>query len=299
MSLDVPDPRLLRAFIAVAEELHFGRAARRLHLSQPPLSMQIRRLEELVGARLFDRDRRHVALTDAGAVLLGRVRVVLGDLERACRDARRVAAGELGSLAIGYTPTATYEILPRLVTLHRRRRPDTRLELFELRSGDQPAALAAGRIEVGLACGPLGASPLVERVLVEERFVVAVARAHPLARRSQLRLTDLEGEPWVLVRRDVEPAWADGCAQALARAGLTIDIAQETDTKMALLGLVAANVGLSLVSASMRRVRRDGVVFRELADLRLRLPLVALAARAPSPRAAAFVEMAVSVGSPR
>src|SRR5688572_23771286 len=99
------DTRLLRSFLVVAEELHFGRAARRLHLSQPPLSLQIRRLEEQLGARLFDRDRRHVALTEAGAGLVGRARHLLGELDRACVDAGRVARGELGALAVGYTPT--------------------------------------------------------------------------------------------------------------------------------------------------------------------------------------------------
>jgi len=290
MSSDGPlEPRLLRSFVAVAEELHFGRAARRLHISQPPLSVQIRRLEEQVGVRLLERDRRHVALTEAGQLLLARARHLLGELERACREARRVGAGELGTLAVGYTPTATYEVLPRLVRRFRARRPEIRLELIEMRSADQPAALGAARIEVGLACGPVGDAAVVERTLVSERFVAVLAGRHPLARRARLRIRDLAGEPWVLVRRDVEPAWADACTRELARAGVIPEVAQETDSKIALLGLIAAEVGVSLVSASMQRIARDGVAFRPVTDFALRMPLVALTTAMPSPRASAFL----------
>src|SRR5262245_611264 len=122
------DAHLLRAFVAVAEELHFGRAARRLHITQPPLSLQIRRLEEQVGVRLFDRDRRPVDPTEAGSALLPRARRLLADLDAACVEAQRVARGELGTLAVGYTPTATYELLPPLVARFRAQRPELRLE---------------------------------------------------------------------------------------------------------------------------------------------------------------------------
>src|ERR1700759_4753366 len=108
--LDGMEPRLLRSFVAVAEELHFGRAAKRLHIAQPPLSMQIRTLEERLGARLLDRDRRHVALTEAGAFLLERARHLLREAERSSREVKRIARGEASVLSIGYTPTATYEV---------------------------------------------------------------------------------------------------------------------------------------------------------------------------------------------
>lgn len=287
---DQLEPRLLRSFIAVAEELHFGRAARRLHISQPPLSMQIRKLEELVGARLFDRDRRNVALTEAGAFLLERARHLLVESARACAETRRIGSGESGIVTVGYTATATYEVLPPLIRAFRRARPDVRLELIEMGSPLQPAALRASRIEIGLACGPMQSPDLEQRVVVEESFVVAVGNQNPLARRKRVRVRDLHREPFVVVRADIEPAWAEACSAALRRAGVEPCVAQETDSKIAMLGLVAANVGISLVSASMQRMGRSGVRFLPLADFKLRLPLVSLTLPTASPRARAFLQ---------
>jgi DNA-binding transcriptional LysR family regulator len=282
--VDAMEPRLLRSFIAVAEELHFGRAAARLHISQPPLSVQIRTLEERLGARLFDRDRRKVTLTESGRFLLDRARFLLAEGERSTLETARIARGESGVLTIGYTSTATYEVLPRLLRRFRARKPAVRLELVELRSALQLEALRAGRIEIGFACGPLAHGELVERVLATERFVAAVPRSHPLAKRERLRLRDLAESPIVAVRPDVEPAWANACAVALRRARTNLDVVQETDGKIALLGLVASGVGLAIVSESMRALGRDGVVLRPIVDLRITVPLVALHAKSPSPR---------------
>lgn len=286
------DPRLLRSFVAVAEELHFGRAARRLHISQPPLSVQIKKLEESLGARLFERDRRHVALTEAGAFLLPRARHLLAEAERSASEVLRIARGEAGVLAVGYTPTATYEVLPPLLRAFRKRAPEVRLELLELRSAEQPEALRHGRIEVGLACGPLDPPDLSEHVLVRERFVLAVSRGHRLARGGDVPLRALDGEGLILVRPDLEPAWADACTRALARARIRMPVVQETDGKIAMLGLVAAGLGVSLVSASMMRLGREGVVYRELPELRARVPLTLLTQQAPSPRAAELLRLA-------
>jgi len=285
------ESKLLRSFLAVAEELHFGRAARRLGMSQPPLSVQIRRLEEEVGARLFDRDRRSVALTEAGRLLVGRARHLLSEAERARAEVARVAAGQGGTLAIGYTPTATYDLLPALVPALRAAHPDVRLVLTELRSPDQPEALHEGRIDVGIACGPVGARELDERVLVRERLWAALPERSGLARRARVDVKALGRVPIVLVRRDVEPAWADASAAAVAHAGVRLDVVQETDTKIALLGLVAAGVGASLVSESMRCLGRRGVVFRPIVGLSLALPLVLLTPRTPSPRAQAVIRL--------
>jgi DNA-binding transcriptional LysR family regulator len=289
---DAMEPRLLRSFLVVAEELHFGRAAARLHMTQPPLSMQIKRLEDRLGVRLFERDRRHVALTEAGTFLVARARQLLEEAERSCAEAARIARGEAGSLAIGYTPTATYEVLPPLLHAFRRRAPEIRLELVEMRSGLQVDALRSGRIEVGFACGPIDEDGVAEHIVAHERFVAVLPRRHPLAGRARLRVRDLDEQPFVIVRPDVEPAWANACSRALVRAGVRVDVAQETDTKIAMLGLVAAGAGISLVSASMMRLAREGVVFRPIADLRVRVPLVALTSRSPSLRATQLLRLA-------
>jgi len=286
---DSMEPRLLRSFVAVAEELHFGRAARRLHISQPPLSAQIRTLEERLGARLFDRDRRHVALTEAGRFLLDRARHLLSEAERGAREVKRIALGESGVLTIGYTPTATYEVLPRLLQRFRKSMPAVRLEFLELASPLQAEALRRGRIEVGLACGPLAEAGTVEHLLAEDRFIAALPSSHPLAAKKSLRLRQLAGQPFVAVRADVEPAWARACSDAVRRARVQVELVQETDSKVALLGLVSAGVGAAFVSASMRSLSRRGVVYREIADFTLRVPLVGLLGAAPSPRARALL----------
>jgi DNA-binding transcriptional LysR family regulator len=281
--------KLLRSFVAVAEELHFGRAAKRLHLSQPPLSAQIRKLEGDLMVRLFERDRRHVALTPAGVELYGRARRLLVEAERAAVEVQRLARGEAGLITIGYAAAATHQILPRVVPAFRAARPDVRLALEELRSRDQPAALRDGRIELGLVCAPVDAPDLVEHVLVQEKPIVVLPARHPLARREVIPVAALDGQSYVGVRSDLEPAWAQASLRALARAGVQLTLVQETDTKIALLGLVAAGLGLSVVSQSMAELGRRGVVYRPLSGLPLRLTLSVLTSRAPTARAAAFV----------
>lgn len=289
-TVELLDLRLLRSFVAVAEELHFGRAATRLHIAQPPLSVQIRKLEDAVGTRLFERDRRRVALTEAGEFLLDRARQMLRESERARAETLRVARGEGGVLRIGYTPTATYEVLPRALRRFREQHPAVRLELEELRSPAQPDAVRDGRIEVGLACGPVAdGADLLERVLARERFVLALPRRHALAARRTVQVAQLAREPFVLVRPELEPAWASACIRALAGAGVHPEVAQETDSKIAMLGLVAAGLGVSIVSESTMRIGREGVVFRPLGRFALRAPLVALHFARLSPRAQAFL----------
>ncbi|HVJ93907.1 MAG TPA: LysR substrate-binding domain-containing protein [Labilithrix sp.] len=298
-SIDAMEPRLLRSFVAVAEELHFGRAAKRLHMTQPPLSMQIKKLEALVGATLFERDRRHVVLTEAGAFLLDRARHLLNEAERSFQAVGRIARGEAGILVVGYTATATYEILPPLLRAHRTRRPDVRLELVEMRSPLLPDAIRARRVDIGFACGPVDADGIVSRVLTRERFVAAVPHDHPLAGKSHVRLCDLQPHPFVQVRPDIEPAWASACTAALLRARFRPEITQETDTKIALLGLVAAGMGVSIVSESMTRLGRDGVAFRPIDDLDVRVPLVVLSSLRSSFRVDEFLRLAGRRGRDR
>jgi DNA-binding transcriptional LysR family regulator len=286
------DLRLLRSFVAVAEELHFGRAAKRLHISQPPLSVHIRRLEEDLGVRLFERSKRHVALTEAGGALVGRARHLLAEAARTEQDVRRVGRGEAGTLSIAYTPTATYEVLPPLVRAFRAAHPEVRLELCEMRSPDQPDALREGRCELGFACGPVDASGLAVETIAVEELIAVLPAGHELAGRAAVPIRRLARQPFVLVRPDVEPAWADASDRALRRAGAAPRVVQYTDTKLALLGLVAAGVGVSVVSASMRRMAREGVVFAPLSGVSVRLPLVLLERAALSPRARAFATLA-------
>ena len=283
--------RLLRSFVVLAEELHFGRAARRLHLSQPPLSLQIQKLEADVGVALFARTNRHVALTEAGSVLLARARHLLAEHARARADVARVGRGEAGVLAVGYTPTATYDVLPKVVPVFVRAYPDVRLELRELTSPSQAVAVRERRIELGIACLPVESEGLVEHTLLRERPVVILPKAHPLARRKSVPAVLLGDEPFVVVDREVEPGWAYGFDAALKSAGISARVVQETDTKIAMLGLVAAGMGLSVASASIGALGRSGVVLRPLTGLRFHFRLGVLAQPAPSPRAERFLSL--------
>lgn len=240
----------------------------------------------------MERDRRHVSLTEAGRFLLDRARHLLAEAERAQREMQRIAHGEAGVLTLGYTPTAMYELLPRLVPAFRKARPDVRLELIEMRSALQPDALREHRIEIGFACGPLQQPGVHEQVLVRDKLIAAVPAKHPLARRSKISVAALAAEPIVLVRRDVEPSWADASTAAIERAGYSLNVVQEADTKLALLGLVAAGVGLSPISSSMRHLGRKGAVYRDLTGLSLELPLVALTLATPTVRASELLRLA-------
>ncbi len=288
------EPRLLRSFVAVAEELHFGRAARRLHLSQPPLSMQIRRLEAELGVSLFTRSRHAVSLTEPGQALLGRARSLLLEADRAVQEVQRVARGESGVLAIGYTPNATFQVLPRLVPKFRARWPEVRLDLIELRSLEQPDALRAGRIEVGFACLPIDPGDLVQRAVTRERMVVALPATHALAKRARIPVTALRDLPYIRVPPEIEPGWSRLAFEALTRAGVSLVIAQEADTKLAMLGLVAAGMGVSVVSESMSSLGPRGVAFRPLSGVSERFELGVLSTRSPSARALALLELARS-----
>lgn len=275
--------RHLRYFVAVAEELHFGRAARRLAVSQPPLSAQIRDLERELATALFVRSHHRVELTDAGRALLPRARDVLGRVGAFAAEAASVARGEHGVVTIGYTTTATYELLPRLLARLRTHDRGITVRLEEMASPSQPGALADGRIDLGIACLPVIAPRTTAEPLIHEQITLAIPTRHPLARRARIRLADLRDVAQVGLRDSTEPGWAQACAGELLRARIVGPVVAEADTKLALLGLVAAGLGVAVISSSLATLRRPGVVFRPIADARTPLVLGALHRPAPSP----------------
>lgn len=283
--------RHLRYFVAVAEELHFGRAAKRLRISQPPLSAQIRDLEDEVGARLFERGTRTVDLTDAGRTFFSRAKDLLARAEAAKSEASDIARGELGTITIGYTTTAMYELLPRVLTEFRAERARIGIKLAEMPSHALARALDEGRIDVGFACLPTPLGDHVARVVGEDRMVIALPANHPLARRAKLRMRDLDGLAMVGVRPTIEPGWAKACEVALANAGIFPKVLQEADTKLALLGLVAAGLGAAVVSSSLGTLSRSGVVFRAIEGDETRLSLGMLARRTNGPLVKRFMRL--------
>jgi DNA-binding transcriptional LysR family regulator len=261
--------RLLRSFAAVAEELHVGRAAARLYISQPALSQQIRTLEEQVGLPLFVRHPRGVELTEAGQALLVEARQLIersDSFERTVEDLRRGAAG---SLRIGVAPGAPQSLLPDLLAPLRRTHPDVRIEVRELTTPDQLDALHAGSLDLGLVREPVDDSGLARRSLLVEPLGVSLPADHPLAECTTISLSQLEGELFVCFPRPWAPSLHDLLVAELHRTGVQArfqDSAHLSTTQ----GMVAAGLGLTL-SALPWLEGAEGIVWRPLTDVDIQI----------------------------
>lgn len=261
--------RHLRYFIAVAEELHFGRAALALGISQPPLSQQIQALEQQLGARLFERTNRRVELSEAGRLFLDEARLVLAQVDKAADVARRAQLGQLGELKIGFTASAPFtSSIPQAIFAFRQAFPAVHLALQEMSSKEVAEALEAGTVQVGIM-RPL---PLPESLVAVELFreaLVAIIRAdHPLAASSEkgLHLSALAAEPFVFFPRTFGSGLYAQLLTLARRAGFSPLIAQEAGEAMTLIGLVAAGLGVTVLPASYQRMRIEGVAYRTLLD---------------------------------
>jgi DNA-binding transcriptional LysR family regulator len=221
--------RRLRYFVAVAEELHFGRAAERLHIAQPPLSQQIRRLENELGVELLRRNRRRVDLTDAGRMLLESARPLLAEADRIEKLLRRAGEGTVGRLTIGFVGTASYETLPAILRAFRGRFPDVELRLEELTTGPQVAALRARRIDVGLVRPPVDDTSLRLTALVKEQLVAALPDSHPLAAFATVRVEQLAPEPFILFLREHGTGLYNDILAVCREAGFSPTVVQETN----------------------------------------------------------------------
>ena len=261
--------RHLRYFIAVAEELHFGRAAERLGISQPPLSQQIQALEEEIGARLFERTNRRVELTDAGRLFLDESRQVLAQVDKAVLLARRAHLGELGELKIGFTSSAPFtSTIPSSIHAFRKAYPDVHLDLQEMSSRQVLKALLEESLQVGVI-RPLALPDAVHWGELFREPLGAVLRAdHPLAAGSEdgLAIAALAEEPFVFFPRSYGTGLYDQVIALTRQAGFSPRIAQEASEAMTIIGLVSAGLGVSILPASFRRTRVDGVVYRTLSD---------------------------------
>jgi DNA-binding transcriptional LysR family regulator len=255
--------RQLRYFVAVAEELHFRRAAERLHISQPPLSQQIAALEEELGVRLLERTRRRVELTAAGEAFLRDARATLAELDVAVSTARAIDAGQEGVLRVGFVGSALLSIVPATVQRFRRTRPGAEIELRERSTVEQLRAVSTGLVDVGLVRPPIEADETLHTEVVRrERTVAALPEGHPLAGLRRVPMRRLAAEPLVLFPRDQAPGFHDLLISALAGTGTAPRVIQYAPEMLTIIGLVAAGIGVSLVPESVARLGLDGVTYR-------------------------------------
>ena len=256
--------RHLRYFVTVAEELHFGRAAQKLHISQPPLSMQIRALEKELGVTLLNRTQRHVSLNQAGNTLLGEARHILARVEQAVLMTKRAGRGEIGELAIGFISVADYNVLPLVLREFRRRFPLVNLTLRESTTDAQIRDLAAGRIDVGFVLPPINEPSLESVAILREPLIAALPEKHPLARKpGKLALEKLKDAPFILFPPALRPRSLRRRGQLLA-AGFSPRVEQEAIQMQIIVSLVSAELGVALIPASLANLQRTGVTYKFL-----------------------------------
>jgi DNA-binding transcriptional LysR family regulator len=258
-------PRQLQSFIAVAEELHFGRAAKRVNLSQPALSLQIKGIEEELEVKLFVRSRRKTELTEAGQIFIQEARDVLQRTEQAIATVRRAALGEVGTLRIGFISTAAAIIMPPLVKRFRERHTHVDVELRNVLTRDQLTQLQERKLDIGFLRVPLQTPPEIRtRVVHKEPFVLLVPASHPLAQKKDLKLSDCQNEAFVMYSRKMATGFHDQIMNILHRNGLSPHVVQEAAEMYTLISLVATGLGLAVAPASIALHQADNVVVREL-----------------------------------
>ncbi|KNC90394.1 LysR family transcriptional regulator [Trabulsiella odontotermitis] len=259
--------RHLRYFIAVAEELHFGRAAARLNISQPPLSQQIQALEQQIGARLFARTNRSVSLTAAGKQFLADSRQILSMVDDAASRAERLHQGETGELRIGFTSSAPFiTAVSDTLSMFRQHYPDVHIQTREINTREQIAPLTEGALDLGLMRNTQLPDNLAWQMILREPLLAMIPRVHPLAQQTSVSLFDLAKEPFVFFDPHVGTGLYDDILGLMRHFGLTPVITQEVGEAMTIIGLVAAGLGVSILPASFKRVQLHEMCWLPIAE---------------------------------
>ena len=253
--------RHLRYFLVLAEELHFGRAARRLSMSQPPLSLNIQQLEASVGAKLLTRSSKSVQLTSAGRAFVPRARALLDQAQEAANHARDVGRGMAGSLTIGFAGTMLYSGLPEILARFQSEHPLLRVMLREMSSSEQLIELAHDRLDAGFVHTTRIPSELSQILVSSQPFVCCLPAAHSLARKRTLALKSLQGEPFAVVSRTVSPDYHDRILQTCLDAGFYPEIRYELQHWLSVVSLVSRGMGVALVPKALRQSAMAGVAF--------------------------------------
>ena len=257
--------RYVVGFVAVAEELHFGRAAERLHMAQPPLSQQIRALEKQLGVQLFERSTRSTRLTPAGEAFLPHARQILEDVDLARRAATAGGSGEIGRVSIGFAGASSHAAIPKLTRAVRAAHPGIALRLEgQTYAGTALARVAARELDLGFVRLPALRKGVRTRVFELERLVAALPTDHRLAREKDIAVADLADEPFVTFPGAQGSSVRDHLVRTAMNAGFTPRIVQEAPDSYTILALVAAGVGVTLTVSSVQHIRQSGMVYREL-----------------------------------
>lgn len=285
--------RHLRYFVAVAEELHFGRAARRLNVAQPPLSQQVRALEGELGVTLFLRTSRRVELTAEGRVFLEHATLVLSQTERAKEATRAAKRGEAGRIAIGFVTSAVYALVPGILREYHRKFPVVEMRCHEMTPARSLHALRQREIDVAFVRLPVREEGLVATEISRERLLLALPAEHPRAGGGRERLRDFATETFIMVPRTAAPGFHDALLNECRRAGFSPRVGHEAGEWQTVLALVAAGLGVALVPESLRHWQRPGVAYLELSPRTAEVPLELVWRReAAQPHVEAFVAVA-------
>lgn len=261
--------RHLRYFVAVAEELHFGRAAERVGIAQPPLSQQIQQLEAILGVQLFDRSRRRVSLTEAGRQFLPEAQATLSQAERARRVVLRAARGEVGRLEVVFTGSSPLTtLMPRTIKAFREKYPDVQLGLREMPTAQQVVALADGEVDVGFVRPgvEIDDARISVRTVIQEPLIVVLNEEHRFGTCATLTMADLADEPFILPPRVAGTGLRDRVEQLCRAAAYVPRIVLEAHQLSAVISMAAAGIGISIVPRSMSQVRAEGVAFIPISD---------------------------------
>ncbi len=267
--------RQLRYFVTVAQELHFGKAAARLEITQPALSKQIHLLETKLGIQLFMRTKRTVKLTKAGEVFLEQTQRLLEQAEKAIKLAKRTALGEVGKLTIGFTVTATYTVLPDLIRRFRSYYPEVEVEMLELCTEAQVSALNQGKIDLGFLHPPIDSRGLEVYPILAEEFVVVLPPQHPLLSKQSLSLKDLASESFILHPRIEGPFLYDGFLKSCHRVGFEPQIVKEVGSHQSRICFVAAGMGITFIPSGLKPLASQDLVCKPIKDISLKLELAA------------------------
>ncbi|HEY9132101.1 MAG TPA: LysR family transcriptional regulator [Dyella sp.] len=285
--------RQLQLFVAVAEELHFGRAASRVRMAQPPFSQQIRKLESELGVDLLIRTSRRVALTPAGQQLLAHAKALFAKRAEAIASVRHVAKGEAGLLRVGFGASSAFGVLPEIIRRFRIRHPQVILRLDDRESLDIGAALSHGDLDIAILRAPFQYEGIETEPLFQERFVLALPQDHPLAGKKRIAMAALAGESFILFPRAIAPGLHDTIASICIQAGFSPRVVHEASSWPSVISLVKAGLGITIAPSSAKSVLSDGVVFKALPEMPARAELVlAFPRRVLSPAAMLFREVA-------